>query len=271
MKLAIQEHVLPGSDAAQRLGHARKLGFDGIEFSAVDIGERIMDVAHALDANGLAVSALNLGGTHLIHTDYEARDGALAAIRQAMADSLDLGSGHVIFRARAADTPHLPDLRPFHDIAPLEGEFLAKQLRTTLGDLAYAMGAELHLAAANRYECGLLNTLDRVAALLERNKNHPHIKLSAGTFHMALEENDLYTALATHAAQLGSIHLADHNGRLPGEGWIDFSRVISTLRNGGYDGWLTVSVHTTKELTASQRWGILNRLPNCVEMLREAL
>jgi len=243
MQLAIQETLLGNDTPAAQLQHAHELGVDGVEFLAADIDARIDDIISALASTGLQAAGLNMGSTHLLHPDFLQRDAAIALIRTAMTDSLDVGSGLVIFGPQRADTPRLPDLRPYKHQAEMEADFLATQCRATLGDLAYALGATLALAPTHRYETPLLHRLEQAATVLEKNDNHPHLRLAAHTFSMALEEDDLYTALAQHAHQLRVVHLADHNGRLPGHGWIDFSRVIDALKAADYEGWLTLAGH----------------------------
>jgi len=271
MKIAIQETLLPGDRVDQRVRRAAELGVDGIEFQAAGMGARILDVAAALDQHGMVVSALNVGGTHLLHPEFDYRNRAIAAIGQAMTDSLDLGSGNVVFQPYRADTPPLPDLRPYKHTLQMYGEFLATQLRSTLCDLAYAVGATLHLAPVNRYENDLLNTLEQADTILRKNEDHEHLKIAANTFHMTLEEADPYEALQTYAPKLGTVHLADHNGGLPGEGWIDFKRVISALKTGGYTGeWVTICTRHS-EPTEQQQRAYLRGLPACIDMLRAAL
>jgi sugar phosphate isomerase/epimerase len=238
MRLAIQESILPGNDVTERAQYAAALGLHGLELDA-GIPQLTVAVA-ALEQAGLAASAVNAGDIDLIHPDFDAREVALVHIRQAMATALDLGADGATFRPHRRDTPRLPDLHPYKSRIELEGELLVKQLKTTLSDLAYAMGTNLYLAPANHYETHLVQTLDQAASILRKNNDHPHVRIAANTCDLALEETEMITALRQHAPQIGYIRLVDNNGRLPGNGLIDFAAVITALREGGYDGWLTI-------------------------------
>ena len=242
MKLAIQEKLLPGDSALRRLENARALGLDGVEYDAESLGPvRLPEIAAALQTLTMQASAVNAGAVHLIHPDYDQREAAIVQVRQAMTDALDLGARGAVFVPHRADTPCLPDLRPLRTPVELEVDLLVKQLSTTLSDLAYALGAELHLAPRNRYETHLVRRMEQAATILRRNRDHPHVKIAADLFHAALEETDLPATLAEYAAQIGYVRLADHNNRLPGHGHTDFTAALGALKQAGYDGWLTIA------------------------------
>lgn len=239
MQLAIQESILPGNDVTERAQYAAALGVDGLE---IDAGvPQLTKTIAALEKTGLATAAVNAGNVDLIHPDFDTREAALVHLRQAMATALDLGADGATFRPHRRDTPRLPDLHPYKSRIELEGELLVKQLKTTLSDLAYAMGANLYLAPANRYETHLVRTLDQAASILHKNNDHPHVRIATNTYDLALEETDMIAALRQYAPQIGYVWLVDNNGRLPGNGLIDFGAVITALRDGSYDGWLTIS------------------------------
>lgn len=261
MKLAIQEHLLPGGSVLERLEVAAELGIAGVEFNADMDDARIMEVGTALVQTGLQAAALNAGGTHLLHPDFDTRDAAIARIRQSMADILDLGGEGVIFASHRADTPRLPDLRPFKHPLEMEADFLATQLRATLADLAYAMGASLYLAPLNRYETHLLHRVEQALTILKKNDDHLHLKIAANTFHLAQEEADLHATLRQHAGRFGVVQLADHHNGLPGTGFIDFAAVIDALKAGEYQGWLIISGR------AASRDGIAAAVTNITGLL----
>lgn len=242
MRLALQERLLPAHESIpQRIETAQALGFAGIEFDAHGLDERIEQIGAALHATGIQAAGVNIGGTHLLHPDFDQRDAAIASIRQAMADALDLGASGAVFRTHRADTPPLPDLRPYQHVEAMTADFLISQLRSTLADLAYAMGAELYLQPTHRYETPLLHRLEQAASILHQNDDHPHIKLAAHTYHMALEESDPVAALQAYAGRCGVVHLADHHGGFPGTGLLDFPAIIAALREARFEGWLVLA------------------------------
>ena len=237
MSLAIQEDMLPGRTVLQRLEHAQQLGFQGVEFWADGLTERVPEIYDALQATGLNASGVNLGqGDGYLAPDLPTREAAIGRMRQAMADAVDLNAEHVIF-VPCLGTSGMPDLTPYRSPLKLEQEMMIWLLRT-VSDLAYAIGVTLHMQPVNRYETRFMTRLDQAAYFLEKIKNNPHVKIAANLFHMALEEADIDEALNDHLEHIGYIYLADSNRRLPGQGLINFAGVGGTLVN--YSGWLTL-------------------------------
>lgn len=241
MKLAIQERLLPGHTTLARLENAKAAGFTGVEFSGVGLGKRIPEIVAALESTGLEAAAVNIGGTQLIHPNFGQREEAIVGLRLAMANTLDLGAKGVIFAARTADTPRLPDLHPYKSDIELEAELLVSQLRTTLCDFAYALGAELYLQVSNRQDTHLILSMDRAAIVLEKNGNHPHLKIAANTCDLDLQEEDPAQVLRQHMEHLAYVHLSDSARAMPGMGQIPFGDYIKVLKAHNYQGWMTVA------------------------------
>lgn len=263
MRLAIQEALLPGRTARQRLEHAQRAGLAGVEVLAEGLTARVPEVAEALAETGLAAAAVNLGRADgYLSPDMAERERAVGRLRQAMADAVDLGAGHVVFVPHFGP-PRMPDLRPYRAPVELDAEMMVWLLRT-VSDLAYALGVELNILPVNRYETYFINRLEQAAAFRRKVKDHAHIKLAANLFHMALEEHSPAAALREYAPHLGYVQLADTNNRLPGEGLADFAAAAAALRDAGYDGWLTLAAGT---LEPAQ---VMAGLPACLETLRQA-
>lgn len=269
MPLAIQETMLPGRGVLERLQAARELGFAGVEFSTVGLTERVPEIADALEKTGLRASAV-YAGTHCGHCDPDpaAREAAIARLRQSMADALDIGAAGVIFVAHRGAL-HLPDLTPFHTPVQLAAELTWWLLRQ-VSDLAYALGVELYLLPVNPYESPFINTLADAAIFRRKINDHPHVKLAANSFHMALAEADLGAALREHAADVAYVQLADSNRRLPGQGMMNLAALADALRAINYDGWITLEHETPDSFDTRRAAELALSLPACVEGLRAA-
>lgn len=268
MRLAIQEDMLPGRSLLEKCELARRLGFHGIEFWGRGLTDRAPEVVAALRQTGLAASAVNHGRQgDLLHPDRLTREAALADLRRSVVDAVDIGAEGVIVVPHFGP-PVLPDLTPYKSAMQLEYELLHNHLRT-LSDYVYAMGCSLYIEPVNRYETAFLNTLADGARVRHKIKDHPHIKLAADLFHMALEETDLLQSLRDNAADIGYIHLADHNRRLPGRGLLDFSLIAVTLKQVDYHGWVTLECGEPgqNQLNAHQ---IAGDLPASLELLKRA-
>jgi sugar phosphate isomerase/epimerase len=241
MQLAVQETLLPGDTVKERLMYAQTLGLEGVEFDAEGLTERVPEINEMLAGTGLKTSVVNVGKVPLLHPELDERDKAIRIIKQSMANALDLGTTGVMFIPHDTDTPRLPDLRPYKSSLELEIELLLNLLKSTLADLAYAMGAELLLAPVNRNETHLVRRLDQAVSVRHRCKDHPHLKIAADTGHMAVEEDDLIAALGEHVAHLGYVRVRGGDGNQSAQNPIAISTVISTLRTGDYRGWVTLA------------------------------
>jgi sugar phosphate isomerase/epimerase len=235
MRIAIQEDMLPGRTAAERFQRAADLGADGIEVWGRGLAGRMDELMSASASANLPVASVNQGRTPgILDADPYVRDQGLDALRSSITCAGDLGAAGVIFVPHFG-APSLPDLRPWLSPPELEAELLNQHLRT-LEDFADAFGVSLYVEPVNRYETHFLNRLEQAAAIA-RKRNHARVKIVADVFHMALEERDMAEAIRAHADVIGHVHLADHNRRLPGQGFTPFAPLAAALRDVGYDGW----------------------------------
>jgi sugar phosphate isomerase/epimerase len=240
MRIAIQEDMLPGRSIVEKLHNARMLNFSGVEFWAPGLTERVPEIAAALEQTGVLAAAVNLGRRDgYLSPDLHERERGISEMRQAMTDAVDIGAEHVVFVPHFGG-PRMPDLTPYRSPIELESEMMIWLLRT-VSDLAYAIGVELDMLPINRYETYFMNRLEQAALFRRKIKDHPHVKIAAGLFHMAMEETNLFEAMRTHGKHIGYIHLSDSNHRLPGQGMMDFSGTAEVLREIDYHGWLTYS------------------------------
>ncbi len=266
LRFAIQEMMLPGRGLAEKLEHAARLGFTGVEFDAGGLTERIPEVVDALAQTGMVAAAVHMGRRDGYLAPHLAeREAAISALRQAMADAVDIGAAHVVFVPHYGQT-RMPDLTPYRAPVELEAEMMVWLLRT-VSDLAYAMGVELDMLPLNRYETYFMNRLEQAALFRRKIKDHPHVKIAANCFHMALEEADLIAALKAHASHIGYFQVADHNCRLPGQGMINFAAVAAVLREAAYEGWVT---YACEPGSGGQAARLMQDLPASVTYLRQA-
>lgn len=267
MRLAIQEDMLPGKTALERFEQAKALGFSGVEVWGMGLNPRVPELADAVEQTGIVISAINHGQQgRLLDPDVEERERALAALRQSVVDGVDLGASGVILVPHF-DEATLPDLTPYKSQIQLEYEMLHNHLRT-LSDYVYAMGIDLYIEPINRYETHFLNTLADAVRVRRKIKDHPHIKIVADLFHMAMEETNTAAALREFAADIGYVHLADSNRRLPGQGMTDFAAAAAALRDTGYMGWASFECGSPSRNAPHAR-DYAAGLPQSLALLRE--
>jgi sugar phosphate isomerase/epimerase len=268
MRLAIQEDMLPGETPLEKCEQAKALGFQGIEYWGAGLTARVPDIVAAIQRTGVVAAAVNYGTQgQLINADRPSREAALAAFRACVVNAVDLHAAGVILIPHLG-APAVPDLTPYKSLAQLEFELLHNHLRT-LSDYVYAIGVDLYIEPVNRYESQFINTLADAIRVRRKIKDHPHVKVAVDLFHAALEESDLVDGLRAYAADIGYIHVADSNRRLPGRGLIDFAAVGRTLTEISYNGWVTLACGQPGH-NAEFAKQILNELPACIEVMRQA-
>ena len=267
-RLAIQEGLLPGKTVQERLVAAGQLGIDAVEFGAADLDARMPQIADALDASGVSVSGINMGRQDgCLSADFGIRARAVDALREALTCALDLEADYVTFVPQCGGTD-LPDLTPYASAMDLQRELLIWLLRG-MTDLADVMDVKLALQPLNHYETSFITRLDQAAYFKRQVDNHPKIIVAANTYHMALEEADLMTALRTHAHDIGVIYLSENNRRLPGYGLLPFASIGETLAEMKYDGWLVMEGAETRDNPERARQNFQD-LPGSVHFLRGA-
>jgi len=194
MRLAIQEDMLPGETPLEKCELAKALGFQGIEYWGAGLTARVPDIVAAIQQTGVVAAAVNYGTQgRLIDADRPSREAALVAFRACVVNAVDVHAAGVILVPHVG-APAVPDLTPYKSLLQLEHELLHNHLRT-LSDYVYAMGVDLYIEPVNRYETQFINTLADAIRVRRRIKDHPHIKIAADLFHMALEESDPIDAL----------------------------------------------------------------------------
>ena len=268
MRLAIQEDMLPGKTPLERFEAARSLGIQGIEVWGRVLTPRVPELAEAIQKTGVRISAVNHGHqSRLIDPDRTEREKALAELRRSVVDGVDLGATGVIVVPHFGE-PTMPDLTPYKSQVQLEYEMLHNHLRT-LSDYVYAIGIDLYIEPVNQSETHFINTIADAIRVRRKIKDHPHIKIAADLYHMALEETDLPQVLREYVADIGYIHLADNNRQLPGQGTTDFAAIGAALKEAGYDGWVALECGHPGE-NAPHAAQFAADLPATLDRLRQA-
>lgn len=267
MRFAIQEDMLPGKTMLEKFERARDLGLQGVEVWGRGLTPRVPAIAAAAQATGIAVSAVNHGRQgDLLHPDRAERERALALLRESIVNAVDLNAAGVIVVPHFGE-PTLPDLTPYKSVVQLEYELLHNHLRT-LSDYVYALGTELYIEPLNHYQTHFINTLADAARVRRKIKDHPHIKLLADLFHMAMEESSIPQALTDHAADIAYLHVADSNRRLPGRGLLDFAAIGAALTAMHFTGWAAFECGEVSQNEPYARQ-YAEALPACLDELRQ--
>ncbi len=226
---------------AERLQKAARLGCDGIELMVARPDDlNVRHIQAEVSKVGLEVAAIGSGPIYMVdRLTLLAADNDLS--RQAVRRLYAL----IDFAADLAAP--LVTIGGFRGRLAWAGGHLARQKLIDLLGIAAVkaagQGVRLVLEPLNRYEADILLKTEEGLALIEE-VGHNHLGLLLDTFHVNIEESSLYDCFrqAMAAGRLWHVHLGDSNRLPPGQGHIDFAGIVSTLREIGYQGYLSAEL-----------------------------
>lgn len=105
-------------------------------------------------------------------------------------------------------------------------------------DYSEAAGIVLGIEPINRFETYFINRADQALALAEATG--PNCGVCLDTFHMNIEEADMFEAIRSARGKLTGFHVADNNRMAPGMGNLNWRKIIDTLREINYNDVLSV-------------------------------
>lgn len=206
-------------------------GFDLIELPI--FAPREWDVVRTQELAaeyGLAVSA-SLGLTEELNLSSEdneiVRRGEdhLTAVLEVLHD---LGSSHL---CGVIYGPMRKHMRPATALEVRNGQSALSRLAATAARLGIRMGLEV----VNRYETNILNTAAQAKEYVHQ-VNAENLGVHLDTYHMNIEEPDMFTPVVAAADRLEYVHCGEsHRGYL-GTGSVDFGSFYRALRHVAFDG-----------------------------------
>lgn len=252
MKLACQEHLLPGATLLEKWDAAQSYGFDGIELHGhgdFQFRARLPDL-RAAQAAGVVMPTVCVIMDHFIGDfDGERRRDARANMQSLLSVIGEIGGyGAITPAAFGMFSRALPPFKPprssEEDRAVLIEELYA------LGVHAQDAGTLLLLEPLNRYEDHMLHTLAEAADLC-REVGLASVKVMGDVFHMSIEEQNPPAAIRATGDLLAHIHLADSNRLQPGLGHTQFAPIFQALRDIQYKGFLALECGIRGERSAA--------------------
>lgn len=216
---------------------AAALGYEGVELAVRDPAQIDSEALRQIVGKaGLEVAAIGTGqaylkdGLSLTSNDAGIRQRAIertaSHVRLAAAFGAPLILG--LIRGRMTGTRQATDAIFAGALERLLAEVGRHQVR-------------LLLEPINRYETDYLVTIDEAMAFIDRIGS-PMLGVLADTFHMNIEEASIEEALRRCGPRLGHVHVADSNRRAPGLGHLDFTRILSVLKEVGYRRYLSAEI-----------------------------
>jgi len=83
----------------------------------------------------------------------------------------------------------------------------------------------------------IVTTQDGIA--MAQAVDRPNFGLMLDTYHINIEDQNIYASLRQARPYCWHVHIADNNRKWPGNAHIDFASIVATLADLGYAGYLS--------------------------------
>ena len=223
----------------EKLKKAKDLGFDGIELMVRDPA--------ALDWSRLKDSILSAGleipqvvtgelfgadGLSLVNGDPALRERSQARVKTVIDLAAYLNAMINMGRLRG----RLDSINEPKDAWSLAHEYLHPIFKYAL-----EKGVKITFEPLNRYESDFINTAADAIRFIDES-GFMNIGVMLDTFHMNIEEKSFEDGLRTAGDKLWHVHIADSNRKYPGSGHIDFTSIFGTLKEMGYQKYISAEL-----------------------------
>ena len=216
---------------ASSVQRARAAGFDLIEFPLMEPDTFDSAIARrSADAEGLQTTA-SLGLP--AEADISSDDPSIVAAGHRLLDvaldrTAEMGGSYMCGVLYGSMRKHMAP-------ASATGRASSVDALRSLASRASSLGIRLSLEVVNRYESNLINT-GRQALEFLKEVDRPDVSVHLDTYHMNIEESDLFQPVLDVGDRLGYLHIGEsHRGYL-GTGSVDFGSVFRAIDRIHYDG-----------------------------------
>lgn len=129
--------------------------------------------------------------------------------------------------------------------APAPSGYFARAAREVgkAADYAHERGVTMTFEVLNRYETSLINTAAQAMDFAEISESE-HLKIHLDTFHMAVEEADMFAAISHALPRLGYLELGQSGRGKLSTGVVDPVAVVAHALKVGYSGPIGVEAFT---------------------------
>jgi len=210
------------------------LGYTKLEIAGSPEQYNTKEVRHLLQQYNVSCwgsVTLMLGERNLLAKDEAQRARSVQYVKDVvrMVKELD---GHMVSVVPGTVGKIVPEARPEE-----EWQWAVDSLKEVY-TYAEESGILLGIEPINRFETYFINRGDQALALAEAVG--PKCGVCLDSFHMNMEEADIYDAIRRAKGRLVGFHVADNNRMAPGMGHLDWGKIVGTLREIGYDDVLSV-------------------------------
>jgi sugar phosphate isomerase/epimerase len=235
------------------LKRIKEFGYESIEISGEPTQYDIKETRNLLKEHGIrcwGAVTLTLGERNLAAKDEGQRARSVHYVKSVitMVSELD---GEIITLVPATVGKVVPDATEQE-----EWKWVVDATRECFAH-AKKKGVRIAIEPLNRFETYLFNRCAQALALADAVS--PECGVCLDTFHLNVEEEDMYEAIRLAGRRLFDFHVADNNRFAAGLGHLDWRKIVGTLKDIGYDGALTNEFVAPVDRTPAAKY------PNMVE------
>ncbi len=234
VKIGIHQHVFTSKITEQNLSvldYAREIGFDSMD---VNLRNTEFEFTKILRKRAEKLGLVLTGGgslpkkKELISPEKDKRVEAIEYMKELVRKAYELG------------------IEVYHGLIYSNGGIFTGK-SPTKEELGYAVegvkevakyarqyGVLLGLETANRYETYLVNTVEGLLKMLDEI-DEPNVGLLLDTYHMNIEEKDLYKSIVSAKGRTIHFHVNENDRGTPGTGHIPWDDVFNGLKEIDYD------------------------------------
>lgn len=236
-----------------------KLGYDGVEFMTIDPGklnwQEIRELARQTEMMvGVVCTGEVFGQLHVsfTHKDPAARRLAVEKVKELIDFASSLEAKINIGRVRGCYYPG--------EIAREQTEEWMVEALQEISDYAAPRQVAVALETVTILQINLVNTLAEAREVVKR-VDRPNFGVMMDTFHLNIEEKDMFAAIEKYSPENMHVHLCDNNRRYPGNCAMDFRRIIQTFHDVGYDECFCTEIMQFPSMEEAARLSIEHLAP----------
>lgn len=230
----------PLEDVIKRLA---RIGYDAIEIGAAAphafpdylTPQRRKEIRRILDGEGIAVSSMlpapgGGAGYNVASSDAPERAAAIEMYKKVTDLCSEWGAPTLLYVA---------GWQVFGTGRPQALDWTTAAL-AEIADYAAASGISVAVEPTSA-DSNLIDSCDDVIALMDA-VNRPNVGAMFDTYHTLYRNEVPSDYVYRLGKRLRHIHLADVNREPPGSGVVDYVSLIQSLRDVGYEGYLTMEI-----------------------------
>jgi hydroxypyruvate isomerase len=251
------EMVFTEAPFEDRFRLAKESGFDYIEFWTWK-DKNTKQINELCRAHDLKIASFS-GDQEFSMIDGGQREDYISFVEASIKTAQFLNCDHLVIHSNALGENGVV-IDPYLHVSDVRKNEVMFDVLKSLAVIAEAANITLLLEALNTVVDHpgnfLMSTKD--AAEVIRVVNSSNIKILYDIYHMQIMEDNLIDTLKSYIDAIGYIHVADVPGRHePGTGEINFTNVMTVLKELDYDGFVGFELEPERDSTTAAR-AILN-------------